>query len=94
MAEPCQQEGAIGRLEATTEQIGKTLERLGSVLEKIAAQGEQIQTLSKDQDVLFERVRGIELNVEREKVKVAGVMSVISVVVSACTAFVTKHLMR
>ena len=89
--EPCQQENAIGKLEATTDAIGKTLERLGTVLEKIASQGTTIQHLSEGQNILFDRVRNMELSAESQKVKVGFVMSLISIVSSAVTAFLFKH---
>lgn len=91
MSEPCQQEGAIGRLEATTEAIGQTLEKLGTVLEKIAAQGTNIVHLQEGQNLLFTRVRDIELATESQKVRVGFIMSAISVISSAITAFLIKH---
>lgn len=91
MPDPCQQESAIGRLEATTDAIGKTLERLGTVLERIASQGTQIDTLTKGQNLLFDRVRDMELSGEAQKVRVGFIMAGISVVASAFTAFIIKH---
>jgi len=91
MSEPCQQEGAIGKLEATTHSIGETLKQLSSVLEKIASQGTTIQHLSEGQNILFDRVRNMELTAESQKVKVGFVMSLISIVSSAVTAFLFKH---
>lgn len=90
----CQQENAIGKLEATTESIGKTLERLGTVLEKIASQGTQIEKHEKDIDEVFGRMRVLELNQVEEKVKVGLIGSGISVLVSGITAFVVEHLKR
>jgi len=91
MSEPCQQENAIGRLEATTESIGKTLEKLGNVLEQIAAQGTTIIHLQQGQNILFDRVRDMELTNEAQKVKVGFIMTCISVISSAVTAFLIKH---
>jgi len=91
MADPCLQENAIGRLEATTDAIGKTLERLGTVLEKIAAQGTTIEHLSQGQDLLFNRVREMELSAESQKVKVGFVMAGISAITAAAVTFIAKH---
>jgi siroheme synthase len=91
MPDPCQQEAKLGRLEATTEQIGQTLERLLDVLERVATQGTRIDHLSTGQDLLFTRVRDMELSAESQKVKVGIFMGFISMVTSAVTAFIVKH---
>lgn len=92
MGEPCRQEGKIGGLEASVDTIQGTLERFISVLEKISAQGEKIIHLEQGQDVLFDRVRKLELDATAEKVRVGGIMAGISVLVSAVTAWLFKHL--
>jgi hypothetical protein len=91
MPEPCQQANAIGKLEATTESIGKTLDRLSDVLGKIASQGTKIDTLEDGQQILFNRFRDIELSAESQKVKVGIIMAGISAISSSVTVFVVKH---
>jgi len=91
MSDPCLQEKAIGKLESTTESIGKTLERLGTVLEQIAAQGTTIIHLQQGQNILFERVRQMEISNESQKVKVGFIMTGISVISAAVTSFLVKH---
>jgi len=90
--EPCKQESNIGRLNATTEQIGQTLERLSSVLEQIARQGAVIEQLSNGQNILFERVRDMELHAESEKVKIGFIMAGISAITSGMVAYITKQI--
>lgn len=98
MSEPCKQEGAIGALGATVkgvqdvlEKIEEAQERFISILEKIAQQGEKINHLEQGHDILFERIRKIEINTAEDRVKVGGIMAAISVVISGVTAWVTGH---
>ena len=90
----CVQSVPIAKLEVTTEQIGRTLEKLGTVLEKIAEQGNRVDTLETDQDILFERVRTIELKAAREETKVGFIVAGIASMVSAITAIIFKYLSK
>lgn len=90
----CMQAVPIAKLEVTTEQIGRTLEKLGNVLEKIAEQGSRVDTLETDQDVLFERVRTIELRAAKEETKMGFFVSGIAFFVSAFTALIVKFLYK
>lgn len=94
MSDPCKQEGNIGALQATVEAIKETLEKIGEgqerfvqVLEKIAAQGTEINTLKSGQNLLFERVREIEIKVEGERNKLAVITGGISAAISAAIAY-------
>jgi hypothetical protein len=91
MTEPCQQQHAIGQLEATTVAISKTLDRLSDVLEKISAQGTKIDHLAEGQGLLFSRMRDNELSAQSEKVKVGFVMAGISAVTSLCIAIIVRY---
>ncbi len=88
----CLQSVPIAKLEVTTEQIGKTLERLGTVLEKLAEQGSRVGTLEENQEILFSRVRTIEIKAAREETKMGYLVAGISAVVSALTAVIIKFL--
>jgi precorrin-4 methylase len=92
MGEPCRQEGKIGGLEASVDSIQGTLERFISVLEKISAQGEKIIHLEQGQDVLFNRVRQLELDASSEKTKTALIVAGITTVVAAVVSWFFKHL--
>lgn len=101
MGEPCQQAGTIGGLQAAVESIEKSLDRLSdgqdrfiSILERIAAQGEKIDKLDVGQNVLFERVRSIEIHAEGERVRIGAIMAGISVITSAVTAAIVKPFWR
>ncbi len=82
----CKQAVPIAKLETTTEQIGKTLEKLSTVLEKLAEQGIEVVTLKENQDVLFERLRKVELNLAQ----ITGAALFASALVSALTALLVK----
>jgi len=86
----CQQERAIGQLQATTEHIQDTLERLSVVLERIAAQGEQIKVLTSGQNNMFERMRKLEVQMEGQTVRVSLIMVAASGLTGAVTAYVVK----
>lgn len=94
MSEPCQQAVPIAKLEVTTEQIGKTLEKLGTVLERIAEQGSRVETLEENQEILFDRVRKIEISAAKEQTKVGFLVTGISAGTSVITAFVMKLLFK
>lgn len=89
--QPCEQKEAIARLEVMTENISKTLDRLSSVLEKIATQGERIDHLAEGQNILFTRMRDMELQAESEKVRVGFIMAGISACVAGLVAYFSKH---
>lgn len=100
MSDPCRQEGAICGLQATVESIKEALERLSTgqdrfinILEKISQQGEAISQIQKQQDEVFKRLRQVELDTAAERVKIGGIVASISLIVSATTAFVAKHLL-
>jgi len=98
MSDPCKQEGAICGLQATVESIKESLERLSDgqdrfiqILEKIAQQGEAITALKHQNDELFKRVRQVELDASAERVKIAGIVGAVSIIVSAVTAAIARH---
>lgn len=91
---PCMQAVPIAKLEVTTEQIGRTLEKLGTVLEKIAEQGSRVDTLETDQDILFDRVRKIELKAAKEETKMGFIVAAIASVISAMTAIIVKYIYK
>lgn len=106
MSEPCRQEGAIARLEATDKSILETLreikesnKRFIEVLEKIATQGARIDSLEdvsrkycSDINALFSRVRELEMTPGREgaSVKIGLIMAALSALVSFFVAKVLR----
>ena len=88
----CLQAVPIAKLEVTTEQIGKTLERLGTVLEKIAEQGARVDSLEGNQEILFTRVRAVELKAAKEETKMGFIVAGIAAFVSFLTALLSKYL--
>lgn len=86
----CKQAVPIAKLESTTDQIGKTLEKLSTVLERIAEQSVEVGTLKDNQEILFDRIRKVELSLAQ----ITGVAIGASTVVSALTAVILKLIFR
>jgi len=86
----CLQAVPIAKLEVTTEQIGKTLEKLGNVLEKIAEQGEKVRSLEDNQELLFGRIRGVELTAAKEETKIGFIVAGIAAIISMLTTITVK----
>ena len=82
----CKQAVPIAKLEITTDQISKTLERLSTVLETIATQRAELDALTSNQEVLFERLRKVELSLSQ----ILGGAVVASAVVSALVGLLLK----
>lgn len=99
--EQCKQEGNISGLQTAVESIEKSLDRLNdgqerfiTILEKISVQGEKLQHLEMGFNLLFERVRKIEIRAEGERVKTGAIMAGISIITSAVTAAVATQFWR
>lgn len=98
MSEPCKQESIIGGQSEALKAIKETLrdikdgqERFIHVLETIASQGTKIEKLEEDQEILFARVRKVELNAVEHGVKITAAAGFFSILVSAVAAFIIKH---
>lgn len=81
---PCEQEQNIVHISKTLDRMERSQERVVELLEKVAAQDERINTLEdhceirrKNEDIIFERIRLLELQqasarpVNEESVRVA-----------------------
>ena len=92
MGDPCKQEGNIGSLTATVDGIKQTLDRFVVVLEKIAAQGEKLAHVEHGQGILFERMRQVEIKAASERTKMAGMVALISVLLTGITTWLIKRI--
>jgi len=85
----CSKEGILGEHASTLKHISVMLDRFVNVAEKIAAQGEQLIELRRDNDILFTRIRALEMAPinDGSKVKHNIILAVATVVASYIVAF-------
>ena len=97
MSEPCTQENRLNMIHSTLADLKASNKELIRVLTIIAEQGAFIKALQekaisqeKDTDVLYSRMRDVEIKVEGDTVKVGFLVTGISIFISGITAWVIK----
>lgn len=82
----------IGSIEKSLEKIEEGQEKLVSYMDKLAAHGEKIHHLESDTNVLFERVRRIEIHNANQSGKIAAVVAIVSIIASVVGTIIARRL--
>lgn len=83
---------AIGSMQKSMVKIEEGQGTLVSYMEKLVSHGEKIHHLEGDTNVLFERVRKIEIHNANQSGTIAAVAAIVSIVASIVGTIVAKKL--